>query len=61
MIPHKIYILHIPAVVYLACFHSQSILQSDHFFGIIFRPVLCSELLFSSVNVASNFTDVLLL
>ena len=44
MIPHKTYIPHIPAFVYLVCFYSQSILQSDHFHGIIFRPVLCPAL-----------------
>ena len=35
MIPHKTYIPHIPAFVYLVCFYSQSILRSDHFHGII--------------------------
>ena len=40
IIPHKTYIHHIPAFVYLVWFHSQSIPQSDHFQGIIFRPVL---------------------
>ena len=36
--------IHIPAFVYLVCFYSQIILQSDHFHGIIIRPVLCSAL-----------------
>ena len=44
MIPHKTYIPHFPAFVDLACFYSQSILQSDHFHGIIFRLGLCSVL-----------------
>ena len=46
MIPHKTYIPHIPAIVYLVCFYSQSIRQSDHFHGIIFHPVLCSALFY---------------
>ena len=46
MIPHKTYIPHIPAFVYLVCFYSQSILQSDHFHSIIFHPVLCSALFY---------------
>ena len=46
MIPHKKYIPHIPVFLYLVCFYSQSILQSDHFHGIIFRPVLCSALFY---------------
>ena len=36
MIPHKTYIPHIPALVYLVCFYRQSLLPSDHFNGIIF-------------------------
>ena len=39
MIPHKTYILHIPAFVYLVCFYSQIILQSDHFHGIFFEEM----------------------
>ena len=46
MIPHKPYIPHIPAFVYLVCFYSQIILQSDHFHGVIFRPVFCSALFY---------------
>ena len=46
MMPHKTYTPHIPAFVNLVCFYSQSILQSDHFHGIIFRPVLCSALFY---------------
>ena len=54
---HKTYIPHIPAFVYLACFHSQSILQSDHFHGIIFHPVLCSSILFFSVYTNFNLKE----
>ena len=46
MIPHKTYKPHIPAFVYIVSFFSQSILQSDHFHGIIFRHVLCSLLFY---------------
>ena len=38
------YIPHISASVYLFCFYSKSILQLDHFHGIIFCPVLCFAL-----------------
>ena len=57
MIPHKTYIPHIPAFVYLICFHSQSILQSNHFN--IFRPVLCSALLLFSVYTYLNLNRML--
>ena len=57
MIPHKTYIHHIPAFVYLFCFHIQSILQSNHFN--IFRPALCSALLFFSVYTNLNLNRML--
>ena len=46
MIPHKMYIPHIPSFVNLVFFNSQGILQSDHFHGIILGPVLCSALFY---------------
>ena len=62
MIPHKAYIPHIPAFVYLVCFLSLCILPSDHFHGIIFRPVLCSALfhfqcLYTNLNFNRMFNS----
>ena len=56
MIPHKTCILHIPAFVYLVCFNSQSILQFDHFRGIIFCPVLISLFYFYIYIVRAAIT-----
>ena len=73
MIPHKTYIPHIPAFVYLVCFYSQSKLLSDHFHDIIFRPVLCSALFYFQClykfeqnvfqyisNISANFQKTIL-
>ena len=55
MIPHKMYIPHIPSFVYSVCFYSQSILQKDLFHGIIFGSVLCSASFNFSVYTDLNY------
>ena len=55
MIPHKTYIPHIPALVYLVCFYRQSILPSDHFNGIIFPQFSAlHHLIFNFYNTNLN-------
>ena len=51
MKPHKTYIHHIPAFVYLVCFYSQRILQSDHFYCIISVQFSALHYLFFSVSI----------
>ena len=53
MIPHKTYIHHIPAVAYSVCLYTQSILQSDHFHGIISAQFSALHYYFS-VSISSG-------
>ena len=56
IIPHKIFIPHIPAFVYLVCFYSQSILQSFIFMALFF--VQFSALHYFIFNVYTNLNFI---
>ena len=56
IMPHKKYITHIPAFVYLVCFYSQTILQSDHFMALFFVKFSALHYFIFSVYTNLNFS-----
>ena len=55
--PHKKYIPYIPALVYLVCFYSQSILQSDIFMALFSVQFPALQYFIFSVYPNLNFTE----